>query len=199
MILIDIETSGTDSRKHSLASIGAIDMLNPERRFSQECQIFKEAHIDPDALKINGFTEDQLRYSSKQTDIELVKQFIDWAMESEDHTIAAHNPMFDVGFIEATSLRGHLNYPLAKRTIDLHSIAYLHMIKAGIVPPLEHHRSALNSDKIHNYCGLPLEPKPHKAINGALFEAESLSRLLYDKKLLPEFSQFSIPWQKTQN
>ena len=38
------------------------------------------------------------------------------------------------------------------------------------------------------------EPKPHNALTGAKSHAEVISRLLYDKKLLPEFEQFEIPW-----
>ena len=74
----------------------------------------------------------------------------------------------------------------------------MHMIKAGKTPPLdvEHHRSALNLDAVLNYCGIPDEPEPHNALTGALSHAECISRLLYDKKLLPEFEQFEIPWQQ---
>lgn len=36
---------------------------------------------------------------------------------------------------------------------------------------------------------------PHNALTGAMSHAEVTSRLLYDKKLLPEFEQFDIPWQ----
>jgi hypothetical protein len=44
------------------------------------------------------------------------------------------------------------------------------------------------------YCGLPGEPKPHNALTGALCHAEAFSRIAYNKKLLPDFSSFDIPW-----
>ena len=59
----------------------------------------------------------------------------------------------------------------------------------------EHKRSALNLDAVLNYCGIPNEPEPHNALTGAKSHAEVISRLLYDKKLLPEFEQYHIPWQ----
>lgn len=70
------------------------------------------------------------------------------------------------------------------------------MLKRGLTPPidLQHRRSALNLDAILNYCGIPDEPEPHNALTGALSHAEVISRLLYDKKLLPEFSKYPIPW-----
>jgi hypothetical protein len=72
------------------------------------------------------------------------------------------------------------------------------MIKRGLIPPYdaEKHRTALDLDAILVYCGIPEEPTPHNALTGAMSHAEVASRLLYDKKLLPEFDQFDIPWQK---
>jgi hypothetical protein len=70
------------------------------------------------------------------------------------------------------------------------------MIHRGLVPPVDaaHKRSALDLDAILNYCGIPAEPDPHNALTGALCHAEVTSRLLYGKKLLPEFEQYEIPW-----
>lgn len=75
-------------------------------------------------------------------------------------------------------------------------MCWMHMIARGLTPPLdiEHRRSALNLDAVLNYCGIPDEPEPHNALTGALSHAEVTSRLLYGKKLLPEFTQFEIPW-----
>ncbi len=70
------------------------------------------------------------------------------------------------------------------------------MIKRGLPPPIDaqHRRSALDLDAILNYCGIIAEPDPHNALTGALCHAEVVSRLLYDRKLLPEFTQYEIPW-----
>jgi hypothetical protein len=72
----------------------------------------------------------------------------------------------------------------------------MHMIKRGLPAPidLEHQRSALNLNAILNYCGIQDEPEPHNALTGAKCHAEVASRLLYDKKLLPEFEMLPIPW-----
>ena len=42
---------------------------------------------------------------------------------------------------------------------------------------------------------IPEEPKPHNALTGALSHAEVIARLLYGRKLLPEFKEFEIPWK----
>ena len=72
------------------------------------------------------------------------------------------------------------------------------MVKRGLIPPIDplKKHSALNLDAVLLYCGIPEEPTPHNALTGAKCHAEAISRILYDKKLLPEFEQFAIPWLK---
>ena len=96
-------------------------------------------------------------------------------------------------FIRNTAKRYHLDWNFAHRTIDLHSLCYMHMIKKGIAPPVVNNRTDLNSDTIMKYVGIIVEPHPHNALNGAKFEAEAISRLLYDKNLLPEFESYPLP------
>lgn len=194
MIIVDVESSGVDANRCSLLSVGAIDFDTPERRFYEECKIFEGANVDPDALKVNGFTEEQIVDPKKQSDKELIEKFLKWVETVGEWTIAGQNPSFDRDFLMQTAYRYHLNWPLAHRTIDLHSIAYMHMLKAKIQPPTAKNRSALNLDAISKYCGLKIERGSHNALEDTLIEAECFSRLLYDKKLLTEFNKFEIPF-----
>jgi hypothetical protein len=57
----------------------------------------------------------------------------------------------------------------------------------------QHKRSLLDLDAILQYCGVAEEPHPHNALTGALCHAEVTSRLLYGKKLLPEFDAYALP------
>ena len=86
-----------------------------------------------------------------------------------------------------------MNWPLAYRTIDLHTACWFHMVKKGITPPVANKRSDLNSDKIMKYVGIPTEPRPHNALNGAKVASEALSRLFYGKFLVEEFQDYPIP------
>ena len=129
----------------------------------------------------------------------MVRKFIAWSEGLSDRTLAGQNPSYDRDMLKYAAARaGHTPWPFAHRTIDTHTLAWMHMVKRGLTPPLdpEHHRSALNLDAVLNYCGIPEEPTPHNALTGALSHAEVTSRLLYDTKLLPEFEQFEIPWLK---
>lgn len=197
MLILDIEASGTEYHKHSIVSLGALDFNNPENRFYEECRIWDGAHVMEGALEVNGFTEAEITDSSKQTEAELIQKFIDWAEPLGDKTFAGQNVSFDRDFVKAACERAGLNYTFAYRTIDSHSLAWMHIVKRGEQPPIdaEHKRSALNLDAVLNYCGIPEEPAPHNALTGALSHAEVISRLLNDTKLLPEFEEYDIPWQ----
>ncbi len=196
MIIIDIEASGVDYKKHSIVSIGALDFSNPTNRFYGECRIWPGAHIMDEALKVNGFTKDQITDPSKESEAELVQEFMEWSQHMSDRTLTGQNVSFDRDMLKNACDRANLPWDFAHRTIDTHTLCFMHMIKRGLTPPFDpqHRRSALNLDTILNYCGIPEEPKPHNALTGAMSHTEVTSRLLHDKKLLPEFSQFEIPW-----
>lgn len=198
MIVLDIEASGTNYAKHSIVSIGALDLDNPKNQFYDECRVWDGAHIDEQALEVNGFTEEEITDPSKKTEGEIVKAFIAWAGEVNDLTLLGQNPSFDRDYIQHACQRNHMDFPFPYRTIDTHTLAYFHMVKAGVEPPFdaEKRRTALNLDAVLNYVGVPDEPAPHNALTGAMSHAEVASRLLYDRKLLPEFDQFDIPWIK---
>lgn len=194
MLILDVETTGTEASKHSLVSIGAVDFSNPSRIFYEECRIWDGAHVMDEALAVNGYTEEQIKDPKKQSEGEAVAKFLEWMKDCPEHTIAGQNVFFDTAFIVAGAMRNHIDFSLPHRIIDQHSICYAHMVGRGIEPPVKNKRTDLNSDKIMEYVGIPAEPKPHIAINGAIWEAEAFSRLLYNKNLLPQFEQYKIPW-----
>ncbi len=196
MLVVDGEFSGLHYEKHSLVSLGALDLENPANQFYAECRIWDGAHIDPDGLAVNGFSEAEVTDKNKMTEAELVRNFIGWSASVNDRTLAGQNVSADRDMLKAATMRAGFEWNFAYRTIDTHSLCFMHMVKAGLQPPFdaEHHRSALNLDAVLNYCGIPAEPEPHNALTGAKSHAEVISRLLYDKKLLPEFSEFEIPW-----
>ena len=196
MIVIDIEASGTEYAKHSIVAIGAFDFDRPDWRFYAECRIWDGAHINAESLAISAYTHEQVTDPTKKPEGEIVREFLEWSEHMGDRTLAGQNVSFDRDFLKAAAQREGLSWDLAHRTIDTHTLCYMHMVKRGLVPPVdpEHRRSALNLDAILNYCGIPDEPEPHNALTGALSHGEVIARLLYERKLLPEFSQFPIPW-----
>lgn len=197
MIVVDVESSGTEAHKHSILSVGAIDFDHPDRQLYEECRAWEGAKIEDEALAVNGFSFEQATDPSKQSEADLVKKFIEWSAGMPDTTFAGQNVSFDRDFLKYAAERaGHTNWPFAHRTIDTHTLAWMHMVKRGVTPPIdqEKHRSALDLDAVMVYCGIPEEPTPHNALTGAKAHAEVISRLLYGKKLLPEFEKYDIPW-----
>ncbi len=196
MIVIDIEASGTEYAKHSILSIGALDFDNPTNRFYEECRMWEGAHVMEEALAVCGFTEEEARDPKKLPEGEIVRMFLEWSQHMGDRTLAGQNVSFDRDYLKAACDRENIAWDLAHRTIDTHTLCYMHMVNHGLTPPIdpEHRRSALNLDAVLNYCGIESEPEPHNALTGALCHAEVISRLLYSRKLVPEFEQFSIPW-----
>ena len=180
MISLDIETSGLDPERTSILSIGALDTEEPTNQFYGECRIWDGADITDEALLINGFTREQATDSSKQSEAEL-------------------NSSFDRDFSKAACMRAGITFPFAHRTIDTHSLVWLHMTEHNIIPAtyvgsLGYEISAINLVAALEYCGLPPEEKPHNALNGAFAHAEVFSRIAYNKKILPQYFSYEIPW-----
>lgn len=196
MIAVDIEASGTHYEKHSMVSLGAISLDNPTMRFYGECRIWDGAHIDDEALTVCGFSIDEITDVKKMPEGELARTFTEWTQHMSNRTLAGQNVSFDRDFLKAACAREGIPFDFAHRTIDTHTLCYMHMVHRNVAPPIDptHRRSALNLDAILNYCGIADEPQPHNALTGALSHAEVISRLMYGKKLLPEFEQFDIPW-----
>jgi DNA polymerase III epsilon subunit-like protein len=193
MIVLDIETTGLDPRRHSIIEIGAVDFSNPSNYFSGKCQIWSGAEVDFQALEINGFTLEEIQDKKIDSHQELLSSFKNWTELIEDKTIAGQNVDFDISFLIESYKRFGLNFNLGKRKVDQHSIVFAHFLKRKIKPSLKEGVSDLSSDVIMNYVGLPPEPRPHRALNGARYETESLSRLIFGKGVFDEFAKYVIP------
>lgn len=196
MIIVDVEASGVVYDKHSIISIGALEYENPNNRFYGECRIWDGAHIMEEATAIHGVSDEDLKNPEKQSEAELVRAFMEWSQHMGDRTLVGQNVSFDRDMLKAACARAGLPWDMAHRTIDTHTLCWMHMVKQGLIPPIDeqHRRSALNLDAVLNYCGIPAEPEPHNALTGAMCHAEVTSRLLHDRMLLPEFAEFRIPW-----
>ncbi len=194
MIVFDIETTGTDPYKHSILSIGAIDFENPTEQFYMECRVWEGARVEQEALDVNGYSREATKDPAKSEEGTIVAEFLKWLDGRQNILLVAQNPIFDLSFLQAAAARAHLDFTVGRRSLDLHTVAFMHMVQRKIAPPTKNRKSDINSDGIMEYVGIPTEPKPHIAINGAVWEAEALSRLIFSKNLLVQFAQYPIPW-----
>lgn len=202
MIVLDVETTGLDPIASSIVSIGAVNFSAPDEQFYGECSVFEGATVEPAALELNGFTERDVTDRSKPSDGELVGRFKVWLDGIGDYTFGGLNHHFDLLFLMESAKRGGVSIGLErgsdvlpKRIVDLHSVCYATMqIRGREVPTTDSGFSGLSSYQIYDYVGIPAEPHPHNALNGATWEAEALSRLLYGRALLDEFQTYPVLW-----
>lgn len=195
MIALDVETTGLDPATCSIVSLGALDTDEPGNQFYEECGVWEGAHMSEEALAINGFTPEEVTNGSKKSEGELIQAFIAWANDRPlNKTLIAQNVSFDHDFVLAAARRANVAFPFAKRTIDIHSIVWLHMQGRGVPQPTGRRHSLINLDFALRYVGVPEEPRPHNALTGAFCHAEVFARIAYTKKLLPDFNEYEIPW-----
>ena len=163
-IVVDIETTGVDSFRHSIASIGAIDSKSGDY-FYQECKINDDRLIDVNALAVNGFTVDELRDENKLTDVEMYRLFLEWA-SPRSNLLAGHNiGSFDVQFLKEVNSRARTCWQFGHKYIDLHSMAFLVF------------GESLSHEKIALKLSLDPEEKPHNALSGAKSELNCINEL----------------------
>ncbi len=195
MIVLDVESSGLDPARNSILSIGALDFDEPGNQFYGECRVWDGAHIDDDALRVNGFTRAEITDASRTSEAELVKAFIAWATDRpRNRTLAGQNVSFDRDFVAAAAMRAGVESPFAHRTIDTHTLVWAHMVRSGAPIPEKNRRDAISLDFALRYCGLPSEPVPHNALTGAYAHAEIIARIAYTRELLPDYHFYPIPW-----
>ena len=44
MIVVDVEASGTEPHKHSIVSVGALELEKPDRQFYGECKVWGRSY-----------------------------------------------------------------------------------------------------------------------------------------------------------
>ena len=169
MIVVDVETTGLDPKKCSIVSIGAVEFYKPENQFYVACRIFDGAEIGEEALKINGFSKESLTDQLKPSLETAVKSFLNWASHCTYRTIAGENPTFDCDFLRETVHHYEMGWPLGRRVVDLHSVSYAKHLELGALNkiPFKNGVSELKADTTYSFVGIPEEPTPHHALNGA--------------------------------
>jgi DNA polymerase III epsilon subunit-like protein len=169
VIVVDIETTGTDSKKASILSLGAV-AFNHDAIYYGECLAEPDAEVSPVALEINGFTLDNIKNDPTKSPVNiLIEDFRDWCLLKSDSkiTFAGHNiGHFDILFIEEVCRKYNIPIFFTYRTIDLHTLAWSYF------------GESLSHELICDKLGYEREPKPHNALQGALSEKKAILEIL---------------------
>lgn len=169
MIVVDVETGGLDPRQNPLFSIGACDYDTAET-FEVNILPVEGTIISQQALEVNGINVDEWLKTARPLK-ECLSNFNEW-MKGRDTMLAGHNPSFDRGFLEYNYNLVGLKNPFGYRTVDLHSWAYLLCKIAGTDPVPK-----LTSEDVYDLVGMAREPKPHRALHGAVWEALAFAKI----------------------
>lgn len=167
LAITDIETTGLDPIGHEIIEIGLVlaDQKTLEIREQWTVKIQPE-HIEtaePEALAVNGYKAEEWVDAYK---LKLAMKF--YQKKTTDAIFVAHNVTFDWSFIYEAFSKCDLTSTMDYHRLDLFSIAWgIHpqgLMKYNLVALCEH-------------FGIPKEPDPHKAINGAIAALEVLRKL----------------------
>jgi len=207
MIIIDIETTGMNFWENSILSIGALCFNNPKNQFYGECRVDKDDIITEDALKINGFSKEEITSEKKQTQKELIKKFLEWLNKQENRILAGHNiGFFDLNFLKTKAKKYNLNIKTRYRSLDLCSVAQTRYFQINGKFLLDDYKeNGMSLPEVLKFCGIKDERieirdgklikqgKTHNALEDCKLEAECFSRLLSGKGLFEEYNKFLIP------
>lgn len=193
MIVTDIEATGLDPKIHSIVSIGAVNFDNPTEQFYEECRAFDGAEFLDEAMIVNGYTIEQATDPRKQSETELITRFAAWvARQNTTKIIAGQFISADIEYIQAACKRAGIEYFFPRHFVDLHSVSYAEHLRLGRPVPTNNGKPSLRLDETLKFLGMPTEPRPHIAINGAKLEAEAFSRIIFKKQLLEEYKQYPL-------
>jgi len=208
MIVLDIETSGLNSKKCGILSIGAVCLNESNKEFYEEAKLDEEDIIEKEAMDVNGFSEAEMKDKNKQSQKRMIDKFLKWVEEQKVRMLAGHNVgFFDLNFIKNKMEKYELNFKTRYRSFDLCTVAQLRYFQInGKFLFDELGENAMNLSNALKVCGIEDERvkvelnkgvvkkgKPHNALEDAKLTAECFSRLMYGKNLFPEFSKFEIP------
>ncbi len=165
--VVDLETTGLNSLKDEIIEIGAKLVTWPDLinigSFSSKVKPSPLAICTPEAAAVNGYTSQDWLTAPNLS--EIWPLFVDF-LSGKNTAILAQNVTFDRGFLsDAEHILGSLG-------VDYH---YLDLCSMVLIKYPQLH--SLSMKHIAPYLGIPEEPVPHRAINGALTALEILRKL----------------------
>ena len=182
LCFIDIETTGTRFGHHEIIGIGAIRTSNDgvETKGEWETKLQPEfpERITEEAQKINGFSEHEWLKAPKPSP-EIWSSFVSFATRC---TPVCHNPSFERAFITLAAA----NQDISDLQMDYHWIG-----TESLAWPLylEGKLTKLSLNAISQFFGLPKEPFPHTALNGAAACRKAYLALMRNSALHHRLSQ----------
>lgn len=175
-IFLDTETNGLNAFKHRVLEIAfkIVDMSDGSLADEYNAVVFqsKEAweHSDPDSLKVNGFTYQEVAKGKPGPVVatEIANLLLRNRIERGRAVFICQNPSFDRIFFSQLidpDVQENLKWPYY--WLDLASMYWAESIRKGKDnPKLLPWITGFSKDKIAAAYKLPPEVNPHRAMNG---------------------------------
>ena len=197
ILVVDMETTSDHRTNAGIVEIGAL-WLEPTHRgnaplaFEMKCRPHPDAaDVQFRAMEVNGC--DWLDDPTVASEAEAIRAFADWLRLSGQTNIvmAGQNVgQFDFTNLEAAFGREGLAFPFSIRVVDVQTLAFAN---APVHYDEPTPAGGMKSSTIQAMLGLPEEPKPHRALCGALLEAHALNELLYMRGPAPiEYGEIEL-------
>ena len=170
IVFIDVETTGLDSATHEIIEIA---IIAGDKIYHRRVQPLYIERASSKALEINGYDAKEWAYAAHPS---LVAREI--APYLKGATIVAHNPHFDMAFIDELLHQYGVEIYIDRRYIDTTVLAHEHLLPAGI--------TRLSMDGIREFFNWSTEGA-HTAIKDAL----DLRRLYYKLLRASAFDRWS--------
>lgn len=169
LAITDFEMTGLDSQRHEIIEIGLVLVNQKALKIKKildlkvEPQNLKTA--DPEALKVAGYNKkDWAKAVSVDT---AIQKYLEIA---KDGILCSWNVANEWNFLEAALRKTKLNRTLDYHSLDLFTFSWMKL-----------KNSELKDFGLRHVCkhlGIKPEPKPHRAINGAMKAYEIFKKLM---------------------
>ncbi|MEN9344445.1 MAG: hypothetical protein RLZZ453_1232 [Chlamydiota bacterium] len=172
-IFLDTETNGLDLFEHKVIEI-AFDLVDLNSgalidtfHATVACSSDEWKKSDPESLKINGFSWDEVSQGTPrhQVGLDIEKFFIRYQLKRKQAIFICQNPSFDRIFFSQLVCPGKqeaLLFPY--HWLDLASMFFARTLTSSNTPlPWD---IGYSKDMIAAFYKIPPEEKPHRAVNG---------------------------------
>jgi len=156
--ITDIETSGDIFTENEILEIGLVLVNSKTLEIIDTLNVkVKPEHIEnavPAALERNGYKEENWKEA-----VSLKEAMEQYASKTKDALFYAYNVSFDWGFMNEAFRKTGVKNLMDYHRIDLMSMAYL---------KYKNKLNSLSFNSVSELMGIPKEPMPHSALNGAM-------------------------------
>lgn len=152
LVLLDVETSGLNPRKHSLLRVSA-KRLSDGKVFDSWVKPEAGSYGDKKSLERTGIDTAKLSQEAPPLP-EVLKKLSKFLSESGPHILSGCNVAFDVDFIEAGCRKYGLRPPFGGKRVDLQTVAFVAHECGKISLPQKNGAVDLSFNAIAGACGI---------------------------------------------